>query len=428
MAQHGGVAGRGLKVASQFSHTDIGGLIAADRIRSHYQPIVDLTTGAVVGYEALARGPHGPFESPAMLFAAARSVGHLAALDRACRRAAIRGAIEIGCFAPLTLFVNIEPETIDVQSLDELLVLADDAPGDLRLVLEITERALAARPAELLATVRRLRERGWRIALDDVGANDTSLAFMPLLRPDIIKLDLQLVQRRPSPKVAEIMNAVNAYAERTGSIILAEGIETEAHLAAGQAQGAQLGQGYLFGRPAPGPQAGVRIAGLQLPPAIESADGVSPFERLPASTRLRRSTKPLLIEVSKHLEREALRLGGVCLLVGTFQEARYFTGVTARRYRDIAERVSFVAAIGAGLPEEPIAGVRGATLGPTDVVRHEWDVTVLAPHFAAALIARDLDPAGPEADREFDFALTFDRETVVSATLSLMSRISPQGQ
>jgi hypothetical protein len=107
-----------------------------------------------------------------------------------------------------------------VTKLEELRSIAESAPGELKLMLEITERALAARPAELLATVRRLRSAGWRIALDDVGANDLSLAFMPLLRPDIIKLDLPLVQHRPGPKVAEIMNAVNAYAERSGSVVL----------------------------------------------------------------------------------------------------------------------------------------------------------------------------------------------------------------
>ena len=76
-------------------------------------------------------------------------------------------------------------------------------------------RALAARPAELLQTVQRIREIGWGLALDDVGADSMSLSFMPLLRPDVVKLDLRLVQERPGPEIAEIMNAVNAHAERT---------------------------------------------------------------------------------------------------------------------------------------------------------------------------------------------------------------------
>src|SRR3712207_2307682 len=131
--------------------------------------------------------------------------------------------------------------------------------------MEITERAIAARPAELLRTVERVRELGWAIAVDDVGAESMSLAFLPLLCPDVVKLDLRLVQERPGPAVAEIMNAVNAYAERSGAVVLAEGVEHEGHLEAARGLGATLGQGWLFGRPAPGPVAGRPVGELVLP-------------------------------------------------------------------------------------------------------------------------------------------------------------------
>jgi len=204
---------------------DIDGVLVHQQVHSEFQPIFDLDSGVVVAYEGLARGPAGPLQRPDDLFAAARAANRLCELDMLCRRSAIRGAIDAGILAPLTLFVNIEPEIVDVTQLEELLVLTDSTPTRMNLVLEITERAIASRPAALLATVHRLRAAGWRIALDDVGADDISIAFMPLLRPDIVKLDLQLVQRRPNPKMAEIMNAVNAYAEHAGSVVLAEGLE-----------------------------------------------------------------------------------------------------------------------------------------------------------------------------------------------------------
>src|SRR3712207_7206122 len=134
-------------------------------------------------------------------------------------RSALTGALAAGLATPLTLFVNVEPEVLDRAPMEELLAIAQAAPGGLRVVLEITERALATRPAELLRTVERVRSVGWGVAVDDVGADAMSLAFMPLLRPDVVKLDLRLVQERPGPVIAEIMNAVNAHAERTGSVV-----------------------------------------------------------------------------------------------------------------------------------------------------------------------------------------------------------------
>ena len=408
--------------------TSIHEVLGAGAVRSVFQPILDLDTGQVVAYEALARGPQGPLERPDLLFAAARAAGCLAELDEACRLAAFRGGRELGLFAPLALFVNVEPEVLDSAPLEDLLEIAARADGALRVVLEITERALAARPAELLRTVERVRELGWGVALDDVGAESLSLAFMPLLRPDVVKLDLTLVQERPGPAVAQIMNAVNAYAESSGAVVLAEGIENAEHLAVARALGARLGQGWLFGRPLPHALPGP-IGELVLPPAPETAGeeaSVSPFSCLPRGVALRRSPKSLLIELSKQLEREAMRLGETCVVAATFQESRHFTPGTAQRYRDLVERTGFVCALGEGLPVEPVPGVRGATLAPGDPVRSEWDLVVLSPHFSAALLARDLGDEGPDLEREFAFALTYERDTVVRAARSLLSRVVPR--
>ncbi|MGY1743760.1 MULTISPECIES: diguanylate cyclase domain-containing protein [unclassified Blastococcus] len=409
---------------------DIAAVLASGAVRSVFQPIVEIDTGRVVAYEALARGPVGPLERPDQLFGAARAAARLAELDQACRTAALRGALEQGLTAPLTLFVNVEPEVLDSAPMETLLGLAAAAPGRLRVVLEITERALAARPAELLRTVERVRSVGWGVAVDDVGAEPMSLAFMPLLRPDVVKLDLRLVQERPGPDVAEIMNAVNAYAERTGAVVLAEGIEHEQHLAMARGLGATLGQGWFFGRPADGPVTGRETGELALPGTADRVvadETVSPFACLPPGTPLRQAPKALLIELSKQLEREALRTGRTCVVAAAFQEARHFTPSTTQRYRDLVDRTAFVCALGEGLPEERLPGLRGATLAAGDPVRGEWDVAVLAPHFSAALLARDLGDTGPELERRFEYALTYDRDTVARAASSLLARVAPRG-
>jgi diguanylate cyclase (GGDEF)-like protein/PAS domain S-box-containing protein len=412
------------------SSTALDDVLRHGAVHSVFQPIVDLDSGHVVAYEALARGPQGPLERPDALFAAARAAGRLAELDAACRAAALQGAHAQGLAAPLTLFVNVEPEVLDRAPMEELLGIASAAPGGLRVVLEITERALAARPAELLRTVERVRQVGWGVAVDDVGAEPLSLAFMPLLRPDVVKLDLRLVQERPSPVIAEIMNAVNAHAERTGAVVLAEGIEDAEQLAMARALGATLGQGWLFGRPGPGPVPGAPTAALALPSqrpdSVTEDAAVSPFACLPDGVPLRQAPKALLIELSKQLEREALRLGPTSVVAATFQEARHFTPSTAQRYRDLVERTGFVCALGEDLPVEPLPGLRGAALDPADPVRGEWDVAVLGPHFSAALLARDLGDDGPDAQRRFAYALTYDRDTVVRAAAALLARVAPR--
>jgi diguanylate cyclase (GGDEF)-like protein/PAS domain S-box-containing protein len=409
--------------------TAVRDVLGAGAIRSFFQPIVDLETRSVVAYEALARGPVGPLATPDALFSAAREAGLLAELDEACRLAAFEGASRLGLVAPCAVFVNVEPEVLDAAPLSDLLAIADATPGDLRVVIEITERALTARPAELLRTVERVRDLGWAVALDDVGADSASLAFMALLRPDVVKLDLRLVQDRPSPAIAEIMNAVNAYSERSGAVILAEGIETEKHLATAQALGATLGQGWLFGRPTPDPVVTVPAVPLDLVVArmpVSPVAATSPFSCLPGDVVLKKSSKRLLIELSKQLEREALRVGDTCIVAATFQHSRHFTAATAMRYRDLVQRTGFVCALGEGLGNEVIPGLRSAPLDPDDPVLGEWDVVVLSPHFSTALLARDLGDSGPDMDRMFAYALTYERDTVVRAAHGLLSRVVPR--
>jgi EAL domain-containing protein (putative c-di-GMP-specific phosphodiesterase class I) len=404
-------------------------------IHPAYQPIVDLGNRRVVAYEALARGPrNGPLASPAALFGQALTDGRLAELDWLCRIRALEGAQAAGLGAPLTLFVNVEPATAMLSVPEPLRERFAAASEGLRIVVEFTERALTARPAELLATAERVRAAGWGLALDDVGAEPQSLALMPFLRPDVIKLDLRLVQQRPDADVAAIMTAVSAYAERTGCEVLAEGIETAEHVALAHALGARLGQGWLFGRPGPLPDVSaltIAACDLRRPVGtIERIDlqtaGRSSLYGFAAERRASlRTTKPLLIEVSKLLEREALALGDTAVILGAFEHDVHFTRATRTRYIELAERLAFVGALGRGIAPTPALGVRGAVLHAEDPVVGEWHVAVMAPHFSAALVASDLGDTGPDTDRRFDYILTYDRDLVSQIAVGLMARMLP---
>lgn len=409
-------------------------LLAAGDVHSVYQPIVELDTGATVGYEALARGPRGMvLERPDLLFAAARQCGRLAELDRACQRAAVSGARARGLVTPWTLFVNIEPETAYLTLLRSAARDTDEAPSvfaptsDLPIIVELTERALIADPVELLKLVARVRARGWGIALDDVGADRNSLALLPLLKPDVIKLDLSLIQPQPTAAIAQIVSAVLAEAERSGTMVLAEGIETEEHLDVALAMGATLGQGWLLGRPGPLPAPGPAFTGTPLPIAHRGdlVPTETPFSLGAALRPPRRSRKALLVEISKHLEREAMTSGESTVVLATFQDASFFTPTTSRRYATLAANAAFVGALGEGMPPEPLPGIRGCVLEPTDPLVGEWDIVVVGPHFAVTLVARDLGDSGPDRDRRFEFVLSHQRELAIKVALALMSRVWP---
>lgn len=402
-------------------------ILASSSLRVVYQPIVDLGSGAVVAYEALARGPKdSPLERPDRLFAAARESGQLADLDWACRAAAIEGALDAGLSPPLALFINVEPTTLGSAVPERFGSVFLKAAEDLRLVVEITERALTSRPADLLGTIERFRALGWGVALDDVGADPDSLALMPFLHPDVIKLDLRLVQNRPDVEIAEVVNAVIAQAELTEATVLAEGIETEEHREKALAMGATLGQGWLFGKPAPlsstpmASEYGVRLLDVRNMPRA-----ASPFEHLRALRPSRRGRKRLLLALSQHLENEAITLPKPPVVLATFQEAERFGPNLARRYADLATRSAFVGVLGVGMGETPALGVRGAALAHDDPLRGQWNVLVVGPHFAGALSAKDLGDTGPDADRRFDFILTYDRPLVIQAAQFLMRKVAP---
>ncbi|MBN1529563.1 MAG: EAL domain-containing protein [Thermoleophilaceae bacterium] len=399
-------------------------LLRAGELRSAYQPIVALDSLEPVGYEALARGPEGSaLARPDQLFGAAAVANLSTEVDEACRHAAVTGALEAGLAAPATLFVNAEASTLDPSR--RFLPDGEEAvrDGRLHVTVELTERALTARPRELFELVRWLRDRGFGVALDDVGVDDGSLALMPLIAPDVIKLDMSLTRRRPDADLARVVHAVQAEAERTGAAIVAEGIETDEHLARAIALGARYGQGWLFGRPGPLPE---RTARPTVPAPI-SGDPLEPPAPSPFSlVAARRSTivgdKPLLLSFSRQLEARALELGREVVVLSTFQDARFFTPRSAELYRCLGEHAVLVGAFGVGIPGSPAAGVRGVALEESEALRGEWNVIVLAPHFAAAFVGRDLGDGGPDASRRFEFAITHDRGLVIEAARTLLLR------
>jgi hypothetical protein len=254
------------------------------------------------------------------------------------------------------------------------------------------------------------------------------LAVLPFVRPDVIKLDLRLLRGRTTAEVAHIVNAVRAHAERTDAAVLAEGIETINHARAAVASGATLGQGFMFGHPGPLP-ATIPPPGDPIRLLIDpvAADAPTPWEVVAEAREVGQATKDLLLEMSMHLEHKGLDAAEPNVLLACFQEASNFTPATQGRFEFLATRAAFIGALGHGMPISPVAGVRGADLAADDPLRGEWDLVVIGPSFAAALVARDLGDSGPDQQRRFDFVITHDRELVVRAAEPLLRRLVPEG-
>jgi EAL domain-containing protein (putative c-di-GMP-specific phosphodiesterase class I) len=390
-----------------------------------YQSFVDLDSGAVMAHEALLRGPAGtPWESPLALLDAARAAGRLADLERASLQASLADAADLSGGRPVTLFVNLEPSTL-TEHLDVVLeALAGRAP-QVQVVVEITERALAADLAGVLAGAERLRAAGCAIALDDVGAEPESLALIPLLRPEVVKLDLSLLRTVKDPATVVVAGAVRAYAEQAGAEVVAEGIETPEDLTRALVLGATLGQGWLWGRGerrfAPPPFRPERFAARAIGPALHA----TPYGLIGSHRRVRHAPKHLLIPLSKTLELMALQAAVPPMVLAAFEHARFFRPSTVRDFTALAAKLPFVGALGVDMPDTPAPGVRGASLSVLDPLATEWTVVVLGAHTCGALMARDLGDTGTDGDREFEFVVSYDRTLVTAAAHSLVGRLAP---
>ncbi|HSO28560.1 MAG TPA: EAL domain-containing protein, partial [Candidatus Sulfomarinibacteraceae bacterium] len=227
---------------------EIQAALVPGAIRSVFQPIVDLETGGVVGYEALARFELEPRQPPDAWFRAAAEVGLTEDLEFAALLPAIARFADLPRGTYLSL--NISPATALSERLAEAIV--GIPPG--WAVLEVTEHAPVADYEALRAALAPIRLRGGRLAVDDAGSGFASLRHILLLAPDIIKIDISITRDVDTDRARRALaSALVSFGKEMGISIVAEGIETAAELEALRVLGVRYGQGYFIGRPSPDP-------------------------------------------------------------------------------------------------------------------------------------------------------------------------------
>jgi EAL domain-containing protein (putative c-di-GMP-specific phosphodiesterase class I) len=402
--------------------------VLSDGLYCVFQPVVDLDSDAVAGYEALMRGPAGSaLERPDQLLEDARRLGQLHVLDWAAREKAVSAARGAGLRLPLSLFVNAEPEALGEPGEDQHW----RSFGDLRCYTEITERALMHRPAELLRSIDRIREQDWGIALDDIGAAPESLGLMPLLRPDVLKLDMRLLARRPDWVTSNIVHAVMAQAAETGAAVVAEGIEDARQLDLARGYGAHFGQGYLLGRPAPLPEHIVtaRRAVPMLARINDKALPPTPFAAIVDAASTRQLGRATMVELVRQLLTQALRLHPAPVVLMQLAEEENLTPELVGLLGAVAQRSPMATVLGGGPAIAGVPGLRVARLdrtGPDPVANFPLDLTVavLSPYYTGALAGRPQpDTAGTDSTTVYDAALVFDRSACVRVSTLLFTRL-----
>jgi EAL domain-containing protein (putative c-di-GMP-specific phosphodiesterase class I) len=217
-----------------------------------FQPIVDVTrNGAIFAHEALVRGPNG--EGAASLPNAVPP-GGLYAFDAACRKRAVELAASLRL--PALLSVNVTPGAIcdsdhGVHATIQTAIQAKFPRK--RLILEVTEMERIQDVTMTRKCLDHYRSRGILIALDDFGAGYNGLNTLIELRPDIVKLDIELIRGIDADQTRQIVvRSIIEMARKLAVRLIAEGVETEGEARMLRSLGIDLMQGYLFAKPAPG--------------------------------------------------------------------------------------------------------------------------------------------------------------------------------
>lgn len=233
-------------------------LLKEDRLTTWFQPIfVAGESRAIFGYECLLRGldDTGEIVPPGPLLCAAKEAGVLYSLDLLARRTAVQSAAKHGLTS--NIFINFSPASIydpDFCLRSTIKLIEELALAPRQIVFEVTE---AEKPQDI-KHLRRItayyKERGFRVALDDMGEGYSSLNLIHQLSPDFIKLDRNLVDGVTKNSMKqEIAGALLAMCVNLNIKTIAEGIETKEEGEWLKQHGADYLQGYYFARPAPYP-------------------------------------------------------------------------------------------------------------------------------------------------------------------------------
>ena len=234
--------------------TAIQDLISAEAITTHFQPVISVKKRSIIGVEALTRGNDGPYRhfAPEQIFSWAEEAKLLEELDQLCKRAALQAFAKLSPRPEgLLLFLNLHAGRLSTGQLSAMTVRRGVEEAGLRpqdVVLELSDRDGEA--PGLRAFIETCQSFGFTMAYDDLDGGAQGLKRLQALKPDLVKIDDSLVRGISADMVKqEQFRALSAIARRLGALTVAEGIENEEDAALCLELGADLMQGFHYGRP-----------------------------------------------------------------------------------------------------------------------------------------------------------------------------------
>lgn len=228
-------------------------IIERRQLNALLQPIARMQDGEIIAYEGLIRGPSdSPLHSPLNLFKAARACGRTVEVEHLCRRVVLERFAELKL--PGKLFLNVSPECLLLQPDgtrgETLQFIQQIGINPDRVIIELTENQPTYDYELMREAVLHYRNMGFQIAIDDLGEGFSSLRLWSELRPEYVKIDMHFIQGiNHDPVKLQFVRSIQEIADKSDTLVIAEGIETQAELLVLRDIGVAYGQGYHLGRP-----------------------------------------------------------------------------------------------------------------------------------------------------------------------------------
>ncbi|MGK5011486.1 GGDEF domain-containing protein [Janthinobacterium sp. MDB2-8] len=227
-------------------------ILAGRKLSALFQPIIHMHSGDIIGYEGLIRGPSdSPLHAPMNLFKVARAHDLTLEVEHLCRQVVLERFAELQL--PGKLFLNVSPECLLLRNArhgETLEYIEHIGINPDRVIIELTENQPTYDYELMREAVLHYRNMGFQIAIDDLGEGFSSLRLWSELRPEYVKIDMHFIQGiNHDPVKLQFVRSIQEIAEKSGTLVIAEGIEAQTELLVLRDLGVAFGQGYHLGRP-----------------------------------------------------------------------------------------------------------------------------------------------------------------------------------